>query len=98
MEARWSLPKGTRRFASTFELPESCRVWGDLILVVEENHPGNTTRELARASLNARTPTAFVSDVVSASAYAITIRVEEGAYGPIQDQVILRRPMLLVGD
>jgi len=98
MTVRWIIPAGATRFATTGELPEGMRTWGDCDLVVAvESRSGEV--ELARHRLNAASPVARINAELPAPGEArrrLRITLEPGAYGPIQDRVTLRRPMLLV--
>ncbi|CAG0995846.1 hypothetical protein PHYC_02555 [Phycisphaerales bacterium] len=94
MGVEWSLPDRSVRFAMTAEMPPAARVWGDLDLVV-----GIAGNELGRYHLNASNPTADINvslgDSVPPGA-RLSISVEAGPSGPIQDRVVLRRPMILL--
>ncbi len=93
MRVEWAVPEGTRRFVATAELDPSCLTWGDAELVVSTG----AGRELFRARLNADTPAARADVAMDPSAPGpLVITLEPGEFGPIQDRVILRRPLLLV--
>ena len=98
MTVRWVLPAGVTRFATRAELPTTMWVWGDCELVVTMTTRDGDEIELARRRLCAETPEAWINvllDDSQAGNRRLTITVEEGRYGPIQDRVVLRRPMLL---
>lgn len=88
MEARWNLPDGAVRFAGVAELPLEALPWGDCDLVIAQNGV-----ELLRERLNLDRPRFEFSVPVEAG--PMRIAVEPGAYGPISDRVVLRRPLVL---
>ena len=80
------------------ELPEDCRTWGDCVLVMTVGS-GEHPRELFRAGLNAANPRAEFNLALPKSdgrSTALTVTVEAGAFGPIQDRVVLERAVLLM--
>ena len=89
MRVTYELPAGARRFGALAEMPRAAMPWGDCELVIHVD-----SREVFRQRLNADTPTADVS--VPANGRTLTITIDEGAHGPINDIVILRRPLILV--
>jgi hypothetical protein len=92
--ARYALPVACTRFAAQAELPPSAHQWGDFQLVIRSDD-----KEVFRVAMNADNPLADVNVPLSAGASGggreLTIELASGAHGPIQDQVILRRAMLL---
>ncbi|MHC5022307.1 MAG: hypothetical protein ACYTGG_00150 [Planctomycetota bacterium] len=86
---RYALPIGCRRFAAVAALPESARDWGDVVLVIRDNDT-----EVFRVRLNGSRPAAPIN--VALSGAELTIELEPGRRGPIQDRVTLERAMLLV--
>lgn len=89
MEAVWTLPETAMRFGAVARLPRSSWVWGDceLVIIVDE-------KEVLRERLNrARSSIEFA---VPLRGRTLTIRLEPGAYGPIQDRVILERALILL--
>lgn len=95
--AAWQLPAGAARLAFHAELPPDCWSWGDCELVLSVNTPGGPSTELARQHLSAEHSEAEINVPIDAPAGStLVIRVDEGAYGPIQDRVILRRGLLRV--
>jgi hypothetical protein len=93
MTASWMLPARTIRFAARAELPVHHRRFGDLILIVEVN-----AKELARERLNAGRPYADLNLVLPASSTPQTLRltIDPGEGGPIQDEIVLHRAMILI--
>ncbi len=67
----------------------TARPWGDCELVIRGGDS-----ELWRVRRNAERPTASIGVTVRGS--SMTVELTEGANGPIQDRVVLRRAMLLV--
>ncbi|MCI0362335.1 MAG: hypothetical protein L0Y44_16150 [Phycisphaerales bacterium] len=86
--ARYALPAGADRFTAIAELPYQGQTWGDCELVVRSNDD-----EVFRTRLNEAQPAATIN--VPLTGRELTIEITEGANGPIQDQVILRRAMVL---
>ncbi len=90
MTARYALPVGCQRFTSEAELPRAAWQWGDFELVIRSNDT-----EVFRARLNGTNPTATIN--VPLTGRELTIELTQGANGPIQDRLVLERPMLLMG-
>ncbi len=89
LAATWRLPRGCRRFAAEVEMPEHARIWGDCELIVRVDGDIRT-----RVRLNQANPNASMNiDIAGAS--ALTLEISEGQRGSIQDELILRRAMLL---
>lgn len=86
--ARYALPAGVTRLAAEAALPEGRREWGDCEVVVRSDDT-----EVFRARLNGATPSASIN--VPLAGRELTIEVTQGAHGPIQDTVVLKRAMLL---
>lgn len=98
MTIRWVLPAGVTRLATRAQLPPSMWLWGDCVLVVTMTTRDGDELELARRRLSAKTPDTWINvllDDPQAGNRRLTITLEEGRYGPIQDRVLLRQPMLL---
>lgn len=88
--ARYALPAACQRFTAEAELPREAHAWGDFELVIRSNDD-----EVFRQTLNAATPAASIN--VPVTGRELTIELLAGAHGPIQDQLILHRAMLLKG-
>jgi hypothetical protein len=99
MSAEWELPAGIARFAAEVELPRSDWDWGDAELSVTLVSGGRET-ELFRRRLSAEQPRAAINAALDKSAPGarLRIRLDAGAYGPVQDRVVLHRPVLLGAD
>lgn len=91
MTAAWRLPEGAARFSSVARLPIGSRAWGDCELVALAGG-----KELARVRLHAGVPEAELAFDLPAGSERLTLRIEAGAYGPVQDSVLLIEPMLRV--
>ncbi len=90
IQATWALPRGATRFFATAVVPRSAADWADfdLTLLIDGSpvlqvHMDGTGRSRREIILPLR------------QAASLTIRLDEGARGPIQDVIILQRPMLL---
>jgi len=93
MSVTWTLPAGVTRVAGVAELPVSARAWGDCSVVMFDGAGAQvwTTR------LSGDAPSApFNIDLSGKDALTLTVRVEAGANGPIEDRVLLRRVLLLL--
>lgn len=90
IEARYDLPRGATRFAATAIVPRYAAQWADLHLsillddrIVFEgamDGAGHSRREIA---------------LELDGASSLAIRIGEGGRGPVQDVILLQRPMLL---
>jgi hypothetical protein len=94
MTVEWSLPPGATRLGTIAELPPSARVWGDCELIVESVN-GSKTTPLAKVHLAGSTPSAEISVALN-GATKLRMTIDPGPSGPIQDRVVLRRPVVLV--
>ncbi|MFI4898465.1 MAG: hypothetical protein ACIARR_11640 [Phycisphaerales bacterium JB059] len=99
MRVRWALPEGARRLAGVATLGETPGPWADCSVSVLLNAGGETI-ELARARLHpSQGDLAFnveLPDTLGGEDRSLEVRVDAGAYGPIQDRVLLERVLLLV--
>lgn len=87
------LPRGTSRFAAEAILPDTAQPWGDFELIVR-----SAGEVLFQTRMNASNPSVNINIELPASEAGreLTVEMLEGAYGPINDRLILQRPMLLV--
>jgi hypothetical protein len=93
MGVTWSLPADARRIAGVVELPASARAWGDCNVVMLDE----AGRERWSARLNGQDPRQdFNLDLGAEPTSSLTVRVDAGANGPIEDRVLLRRVLLLL--
>lgn len=92
MAVTWALPKGATRVGFQAELPPGQWSWGDCDLVVLAGE-----REIARATLSPRQASASVNAAIppSGAAGTLTIRLESGRHGPIQDRVVISRALVV---
>jgi len=100
MTLRWRLPGGARRFGTEVSLPRGMWLWGDCELEVAAIR-GGARMELARVRLNADTPQHVIavelpSNGDPTSEATLELRLSEGRYGPIQDRIVVSRPMILL--
>jgi hypothetical protein len=92
MSVDWDLPQGAAHLAATAELPVAARTWGDCeVLVGVPEQPA-----LWRQRLRGEAPTASIRVALPPGAARLRVTVEPGENGPVQDRVILRRPIILV--
>jgi hypothetical protein len=85
---RYALPAGCQRFTADAELPRSSLQWGDLELVIRSDD-----EQVFRGRLNAMTREVTIN--VPTPGRELTFELLPGAHGPIQDRLVLHRPMLL---
>lgn len=102
MIVEWTLPAGATRLSMDVELPAACRVWGDCVLIVQMvGVAGNASREIARERLNDARPLVPMNlslGETGTKSATLRITLDPGERGPIQDRVVLRQPLLLLGD
>lgn len=91
MVCRWSLPEGSERFVATARLPDPRNPWSEADLVVEVDGV-----ERSRFALTPEQPSAAVN--VEAVGRELTVRVEPGRFGAVQNAVLLHRPMVIRGE
>jgi hypothetical protein len=83
------LPAGSAYLSAEATLPVLARSWGDCELIIREDD-----QQIFSARLNADQPTTTVGVALEGS--QLTIEVTEGSGGPVQDQVVLLRALVLV--
>lgn len=93
MSVRWALPAGASRFATALALGPGD--WADCEVTIEAGLDAGATA-LRRVRLRAADPDAALAVDLPAGARTLTVRVDPGERGPIQDAVRLVRPMVLV--
>jgi hypothetical protein len=89
MSATWELPANVKRFAADVELPDSCRVWGDCTLIMTVDG-----KELARVRLTPQAPTSVLAADLPADAKQLTLSLDPGNQGSVEDRVVLKRAIL----
>jgi len=85
----WELPRPASRFAASATLPPAMWAWGDCEIVVRTGEGA----ELLRERLNADRPAVEVN-VPLGAARRIIVEVASGRGGPVQDRVVLQRPIV----
>ncbi len=99
MQVRWTLPEGASRLAGIATLGDAPGAWADCAVSILLSEGGQQT-ELARARLRpGHADLAFnveLPPALSSEERTLVVRVDAGAYGPIQDRVLLERVLLLV--
>ena len=92
MLATWALPDHASLFGASVELPPAMWSWGDceVTVLVEPSGARADTR------LHAAHPATDIRLEIPPGSSSISIEVRAGAYGPIQDRVILHRPVVHV--
>jgi hypothetical protein len=88
MQVEWNLPDSGVLLNTTVELPPETSPWGNCELVVLVDG-----FEVERVHLHEQRPSAHL--LVPLRGESFQIRTEPGMYGPIQDTVILRHPVLM---
>lgn len=94
MSVEWTLPTGAERIGGWIVLPPAYHEWGDCTVRLEALG-GAGASEIGRESVNAARALVPINVPLPAGARTLRITVEAGAYGPIQDRIVLRR-MLVV--
>lgn len=97
MSVRWSLPAGASRVAGWAHLEEENWDWGDCTVVLKLVGERTPARELARGRVYAKEPSFRFSVDLSGAAPgdALSVRIEPGPTGPVQDRVVLKRVLVL---
>lgn len=93
MTVRVPIPKGATRVGGEALLPANSRVWGDCEVLI-----GRVGETPTRIHLNGETPEAgFSVELTGAEGGQLEITIDPGPSGPVQDRVILRRAMVMIG-
>ncbi|MBX3365662.1 MAG: hypothetical protein KF866_12975 [Phycisphaeraceae bacterium] len=90
------LPSNARRFACEVELPEDSRLWGDCILIVQSLDRRGGEHELGRVRVHGGSPRGEIN-VALDGVSTLRLVLDPGPGGPIQDRIILRHGVLLLG-
>ncbi|MFK7959243.1 MAG: hypothetical protein AB8G96_01855 [Phycisphaerales bacterium] len=80
----WTLPEPNGRFLADVTIPEGARDWADLEFVVLDGR-----EERMRVRLNRANPSAPIDVRMASSDRRLTIRLETGRHGAVQDRVEL---------
>jgi hypothetical protein len=89
VSVQYLLPPGSAYLSAEAVLPVKARSWGDCELIIREDD-----QQVFTARLNAESPTAMIGVPLGGS--RLTVEVTEGSGGPVQDQVVLLRALVLV--
>ncbi len=89
MEVVYELPEGTTRISGGARLPAGIGRWGDCEVVLAVDG-----LEVWRERLHSGASSAVFN--IEARGETLTIRVEEGRYGPVWDRVTIERAMIAV--
>lgn len=89
VRVEWRLERGAARFAARAVLPPAAWAWGDCEVVVRTDDG----REVQRERLYADRPEAELRAALG-GATALTIEIERGRGGAVQDRVVLERAMV----
>lgn len=89
MTVRWTLPDRAASMGGWLLLPEGSREWGDCVVVIRFGE-----REAFRQRINGQKPAARFDLAVPAGASSVSVTIDPGEYGPIQDSIVLRRVLI----
>lgn len=92
----WALPASKGRLTLTIALREDCLAWGDCSITLAIARAGKTT-ELLRTSLSSAQPSASLSTDLPSSGGELTLTIDPGKHGPVQDRIVIRNAMLGTG-
>lgn len=90
----YPLPKGATRFACDLVAP--INTWTDCIAKVYSISYAGQRTELLNKQLNADHPSQSLNVELNPDTAKIEIRIDPGAFGPIQDRVLLVHPRVLI--
>ncbi len=96
LRAVYPVPEHASRFAC--ELVAPINTWTDCVARVTAVGYDGTRTELLAQRLSAEQDRASVNTVLGEGTARIEFEIDPGAYGPIQDRVIVRRPRVVVRD
>ncbi|MFO0492050.1 MAG: hypothetical protein ACK51T_06390, partial [bacterium] len=87
----WTLPPSASRLGATLALREDCRAWGDCTATLTFARAGQSA-ELFKGTLTGMQPIATVAVDIppGTTAGTLTLAIDAGRNGPIQDRVVLR--------
>lgn len=90
----YSLPRGTTRFACKLVVPVN--TWTDCIASVYSISYSGQRTELVVQQLNEEHPVELINAVLGSDTEKIEVRIDPGAFGPIQDRVLIEHPRILI--
>lgn len=98
IRVEWILPEGAIRAAGVARLPDSARLWGDYEFVLSEIGERGPERELLRLRLNGSSSRHAFSAALDGSRRGarLVLTIESGAFGPIQDRLVIERGLILL--
>lgn len=87
----WTLPPSASRLGAMLALREDCRAWGDCTATLTFARAGQSA-ELFKGTLTGMQPIATVAVDIppGTTAGTLTLAIDAGRNGPIQDRVVLR--------
>lgn len=98
MQVEGELPEGAQVLTGLAEMPESGLTWGDCELVISVVGTDGQAREVDRQRLSAQRSSVMLKVRLGAKPRErLRLAVEAGARGPVQDRVLIRRGVLIVG-
>lgn len=90
MSVRWTVPTGAAHVGGWMLLPPDCREWGDCVVTLRlDGAP------IVQQRLNAQKPSVRFDSAVPAGTKVMTVTIDPGEYGPIQDRVVLRKAIFV---
>jgi hypothetical protein len=91
VEVTYTIPSGSTQLRTTAVVPRRAGPWADLVLDVLVDG-----RSVWREPMDATGRSRREIELDLSGGRALTIRIEEGGRGPVDDVVILERPMILL--
>ncbi len=88
--ATWSIPPKASRFSARIDLPREAWTWGNASVRVLADG-----RELAACALSGESPSCSVSVAIDRAEH-LSIVIDSGEFGPVENRIVLRAAMLLV--
>ena len=102
----WTLPLGAERIAASVEMPVQARTYGDCVVSVRVRaageNPVDAGKPLWSVRVSGDAPSAAFNVVVPTqlrgAASTLVFEIAEGENGTVQDQVVLRKALVLVSE
>lgn len=95
MSVEWALPDNAQRFAAIVELGDRSGAWSDCEVVLSVVTESGQPQELSRVRLTPSSAAEALNLALPAGAARLTLGVNPGRFGPVQDGVRLREATLL---
>jgi hypothetical protein len=89
MSVEWEVTEGAARVGGWIVLPAAFQEWGDCLVRIEA--VGVKTGPLVEERVSAASPTIAVNTALPPGTKTLRITIDPGAYGPIQDRIVLHR-------